>query len=55
MKLAFIESWKEIIPEEKQGEIFKGIENRLNKIAESKGSIKLTIPYILMNCEKTGA
>lgn len=55
MKLAFIESWKEIIPEEKQGEIFKEIEKRLNKIAESKGSIKLTIPYILMNCEKTGA
>ena len=55
MKLAFIESWKEIIPEEKQGEIFKEVEKRLNKIAESKGSIKLTIPYILMNCEKTGA
>ena len=54
LKLAFIESWKEFIPEEKQVEIFGEVEKRQNKIAESKGSIKLTIPYILMNCEKTG-
>jgi arsenite methyltransferase len=55
IKLAFIESWKEFIPENKQREIFEEVEKQLNKIAESKGSLKLTIPYILMDCEKTGA
>jgi ubiquinone/menaquinone biosynthesis C-methylase UbiE len=55
IKLAFIGSWKEFVPEEKHGEIFGEVEKRLNKIAESNGSIKLTVPYILMDCEKTGA
>ncbi|MCW8812403.1 MAG: class I SAM-dependent methyltransferase [Chlorobium sp.] len=55
IKLAFIESWREFIPEEKQVEIFREVEIQLNKVAESKGSIKLTIPYVLINCEKTGA
>jgi len=55
IKLAFIESWREFIPEEKQVEIFREVEIWLNKIAENKSSIKLTIPYVLINCEKTGA
>jgi len=54
-KLAFIESWREFIPEEKQVEIFREVEIWLNKIAENKSSIKLTIPYVLINYEKTGA
>ena len=55
IKLAFIGSWKEIVSEEKHAEIFREVEMRLNKIAESNGSIKLIIPYVLMDCEKTGA
>lgn len=54
IKLAFIGSWKGIVSEEKHAEIFKEVETRLNKIAESNGSIKLIIPYVLMDCEKTG-
>lgn len=54
IKLAFIGSWKEFVPIEKHEEIFGEVEKRLNKIAESNGSIKLSVPYILMDCEKTG-
>lgn len=55
VKLAFLGSWKEIVSEEKHAEIFGEVESQLNKIAERFGSIKLTIPYVLMDCEKTGA
>jgi arsenite methyltransferase len=53
IKLAFIGSWKEFIPMEKHEEIFGEVERQLNKIAESNGSLKLTIPYVIMDCEKT--
>jgi arsenite methyltransferase len=55
IKLAFVGSWKEFVPEEKHEEIFGEVERRLNKLAQSNGSIKLSIPYVLMDCEKTGA
>jgi len=55
IKLAFIESWKELIPEEQRYEIFSEVEKRLNQIALNKGSLILSIPYILIDCEKTGA
>lgn len=50
--LAFIGSWKEIVPEERQKEIFAVVEKRLNEIAENEGVFKLSVPYIIMNCEK---
>jgi len=52
IKLAFIESWKEIIPEEKQDEIFTEVEEHLNKLSEIEGVLKLTVPYVLIDCEK---
>jgi hypothetical protein len=55
IKLAFIGSWKEFIPEERHDKIFGEVEKRLNGLAQSSGSLKLTVPYILMDCEKTGA
>jgi len=50
--LAFIGSWKEIVPEERQKEVFAVVEKRLNEIAENEGVFKLSVPYILMDCEK---
>ena len=55
IKLAFIGSWKEFTQEERHKEIFTEVEKRLNEIAQNNGSIKLTVPYILMDCEKTEA
>ena len=52
IKLAFIGSWKEIVPEERQKEVFAEVEKRLNEIAENEGVFKLSVPYILMDCEK---
>lgn len=53
IKLAFLGSWKELIHEERHKEIFAELEKRLNEIARNNGSLKFTVPYILMDCEKT--
>ena len=53
IKLAFIGSWKEFIPEERHKEIFTKVEKRLNEVAHSYGLFKLTVPFVLMDCEKT--
>jgi hypothetical protein len=53
IRLAFMESWKSLLPEEKCDEIFSLIEDRLNQIAENKNSLVLTIPFFLFNCEKS--
>ena len=53
IKLAFIDSWKVLIPEDIQNEIFEEIVKRLNQSALNNGSLKLTIPFAIINCEKT--
>ncbi len=53
IRLAFIESWIKIIPNEIQQAIFKEIEEKLNEKAVELGSIKLTVPFILVDAVKT--
>jgi arsenite methyltransferase len=55
IKLAFINSWKELIPEEKQNEFFTVLVERLNQLAQSNGLLNLTIPFVLIDCEKNRA
>jgi arsenite methyltransferase len=52
IKLAFIDSWKEFVPEEKQNDVFTELVERLNRLAQSKRFIKLTIPFAVIDCEK---
>jgi len=54
IKLAFIDSWKEFVPEEKQNDVFAELVERLNRLAQSKGFIKLTMPFAVIDCEKAG-
>jgi len=52
IKLAFLNEWENIINVEKQRQIFKELENRINKISGSKGFFKLTIPFVIIDSEK---
>jgi ubiquinone/menaquinone biosynthesis C-methylase UbiE len=54
IKLAFVDSWKELIPEEKKNEFFTELVERLNRLAQSNGFLNLTIPFVLIDCEKAG-
>jgi len=52
IRLAFMDAWMKILPEDKQELIFEDIEQKLNKKAEIQGGMKLTIPFILINSIK---
>ena len=52
IKLAFVDSWKELIPEEKQKDFFTELIQKLNQLAQSNGFLKLTIPFATIDCEK---
>jgi ubiquinone/menaquinone biosynthesis C-methylase UbiE len=52
IRLAFLDGWKSIIPQEKQIEIFNRIESLLNKKAEKDGYVSLSVPFVLLDCVK---
>ena len=49
IKVAFLETWKMILPENMVKEIFEIIEDKLNKLSEKSSGIKLSIPFVLIN------
>jgi arsenite methyltransferase len=52
IRLAFMDSWIKILPDNKLEQIFDTIEDRLNRQAQILGGIKLTIPFVLINAIK---
>jgi ubiquinone/menaquinone biosynthesis C-methylase UbiE len=52
IRLAFMDSWIKILPENKLEQIFDTIEIQLNRNAKLMGGIKLTIPFVLINAIK---
>jgi len=52
IKIAFMDSWKNIIPEHKRQMVFELVENRMNEQAKENGEIKLSVPFVLINCIK---
>lgn len=52
IRLAFIESWKNLIPEKARIKIFKETEARLNNKAPRESGVKLSIPFVLIECNK---
>ncbi|MBK9096774.1 MAG: class I SAM-dependent methyltransferase [bacterium] len=52
IKLAFIESWKNIIPESLRVEIFSEIEKRHNEHSNNARFLTLTIPFVIINATK---
>ena len=52
IRLAFMDSWIKILPENKLEQIFDTIEMRLNDQAKILGGLKLTIPFVLINAIK---
>lgn len=52
IRLAFMDSWKNLLPEDRMEEIFDIVEAKLNKQAELLGKITLSIPFVLINALK---
>ncbi len=51
IKLAFMESWKEIIPGDMQEDVFRRIEEKLNHMAEKETGIDMRVPFVTLDCE----
>ena len=49
IKVAFMDAWKKLLPDNKINDIFKRIETELNEQAKKYGGIELSIPYVLIN------
>lgn len=53
IKMAFMDSWLELVPADKIVKIFSQIENHLNHKAQEYGEMVLTIPFVVINAEKS--
>jgi ubiquinone/menaquinone biosynthesis C-methylase UbiE len=52
IKYWFLSEWKKILNDDVFKKIFKQTENRLNEIANDKGELRLTIPFVTIECRK---
>lgn len=52
IRMAFMDSWIKILPEEKVEPVFDQVELRLNELSRVSGGIKLSIPFVLINAIK---
>lgn len=49
IRLAFMDSWIKLLPEDKLVPIFDRVESEMNKESELLGEIKFSIPYVMIN------
>jgi arsenite methyltransferase len=52
IQLAFLDSWKKLVPSKKQKEVFEEVERMANLVAEKKGSFIATVPFMVIDCIK---
>lgn len=50
IKLGFSDSWKAILASNELEPVFADVERRLNDIAREKGELRLTVPWICVDC-----
>lgn len=53
IRLAFMDSWIQLLPPEKTEQVFDAIESRLNEQSRILGGIKLSIPFVMINAVKS--
>jgi arsenite methyltransferase len=52
IKMGFMDSWKNSIPDEHRLEFFKQLETNLNKYSAKEGELKLTVPMLYIEGRK---
>lgn len=53
IRLAFIDSWKKLIPAEQHQQVFTQVEALLNKKAEQEGVLKLSVPFVVIDSKRS--
>ena len=52
INVAFLDSWKKLVPSDRMNEIFTELEKRLNEISERNGELRMEIPFVIFKCIK---
>jgi len=52
IRLAFLDSWKSIVPADRQAEVFGLIEKELNARSAKDGILTLGVPFAVIDCRK---
>ncbi|MDO8896789.1 MAG: class I SAM-dependent methyltransferase [Bacteroidales bacterium] len=52
IRLSFIDGWKDIVPNDRQKEIFRLIEDELNEKSQVDGIMKLSVPFVVIDTER---
>jgi ubiquinone/menaquinone biosynthesis C-methylase UbiE len=52
IRMAFMDSWKELVPPEKLKPVFDRTEQKMNEEARRKGAFVLTVPFVTIEAEK---
>ncbi len=52
IKYWFLDSWKNLVEEKIQEEVFDAVEEKLNVAAQEKGELILSVPYATIDCKK---
>jgi len=52
IRLAFLEPWQEILAPADRSDIFDEVERRLNQAAREQGELRLSIPFVTIDCER---
>jgi len=48
----FMPAWKRVLRESDVQAVFETVEQRLNRLAENKGGLDLTVPFVTIDCVK---
>jgi arsenite methyltransferase len=52
IRTGFLDYWKRLIPKQDQKEVFTALEDNLNQVSKSRGTLELTIPIACIEAEK---
>jgi ubiquinone/menaquinone biosynthesis C-methylase UbiE len=52
IQLAFLESWRKLVPEVKQKQTFREVETILNERAQQQGYLQLSVPFVVIDATK---
>jgi ubiquinone/menaquinone biosynthesis C-methylase UbiE len=53
VKLGWLSSWRDLVPQEEQKKVFALLEANLNEHAKNSGELKLTVPMLFVEGEKS--
>ena len=55
MQLGFMGGWKSVLDEAQQAPVFERVEAILNEQAASNGVVQLTVPFVVIDCERVSS